>query len=184
MALTDTQADLPHRGNWTRYTPMTTSTSPVLRSRLQLALLNSRQKHKSLIEKGFTLVELMIVIVIVGILSAVALPNFLSQSAKAKITEPLGKVSAGLKQAQSLWVETGTFTGVDCDDIGFTASGDAYTENGWTYTCTPSGDGGSLTMTATGVAEGANANLGLTGCTITGATGVITACTKDTNAAS
>ena len=57
-----------------------------LNSRMQLALIN-RKKGRNLLEKGFTLVELMIVIVIVGILSAVALPNFLSQTSKAKATE-------------------------------------------------------------------------------------------------
>merc|ERR1711871_303198 len=55
-----------------------------LNSKLQLALLN-RKKGKNLIEKGFTLVELMIVIVIVGILSGVALPNFIGQRDKAKL---------------------------------------------------------------------------------------------------
>ena len=57
-----------------------------LNSRLQLALLN-RRGGRNLVEKGFTLVELMVVIVIVGILSAVALPSFLDQTNKAKATE-------------------------------------------------------------------------------------------------
>ena len=41
----------------------------------------------------------MIVVVIVGILSAVALPNFLSQTDKAKATEATSKISALLKEA-------------------------------------------------------------------------------------
>ena len=74
-----------------------------LNSRLQLELLN-RKKDRNLIEKGFTLVELMIVIVIVGILSAVALPNFLSQTAKAKATECTSKGGSimGLVGSESL----------------------------------------------------------------------------------
>jgi type IV pilus assembly protein PilA len=77
-----------------------------LNSRLQLALLN-RKKGRNLLEKGFTLVELMIVIVIVGILSAVALPNFLSQTSKAKATEVKTLATAALKEAQVAWTETG-----------------------------------------------------------------------------
>ena len=67
-----------------------------LNNRLQLALLN-RQKGNTALEKGFTLVELMIVIVIVGILSAVALPSFLGQQNKAKFTEATSKITAILK---------------------------------------------------------------------------------------
>ena len=64
-----------------------------LNSRLQLSLLN-RRKDRNLLEKGFTLVELMVVIVIVGILAGVALPNFLSQTNKAKATECTAKMGS------------------------------------------------------------------------------------------
>ena len=60
-----------------------------------------------MLEKGFTLVELMIVIVIVGILSAVALPNFLSQTSKAKATEAKTLGAAAMKEGQVAWTESG-----------------------------------------------------------------------------
>ena len=60
-----------------------------------------------MIEKGFTLVELMIVIVIVGILSSVALPNFLSQSNKAKGTEAKTQATSLIKTAASLYSDGG-----------------------------------------------------------------------------
>ena len=67
-----------------------------INSKLQLALIN-RKKGRNLIEKGFTLVELMIVIVIVGVLSAVALPQFLNQTGKAKLTEAKTLASSYVK---------------------------------------------------------------------------------------
>ena len=50
---------------------------------LQQALLKSKKATNKL-QKGFTLVELMVVIVIVGILSAVALPELTKAQDKAK----------------------------------------------------------------------------------------------------
>lgn len=86
------------------FTPMTS-----LKSRLALDLLNKHTQRKGL-SKGFTLVELMIVIVIVGVLSAVALPNFLAQTGKAKGTEAKSQISAVMKNAAAEFQQGGIGT--------------------------------------------------------------------------
>ncbi|WP_242027507.1 prepilin-type N-terminal cleavage/methylation domain-containing protein [Sphaerospermopsis sp. FACHB-1094] len=39
---------------------------------------------KNQVNAGFTIIELLIVFILIGILSAIALPSFLSQAAKAQ----------------------------------------------------------------------------------------------------
>ena len=90
-------------------------------TKLIQALSNRRQRLRSG-ESGFTLVELMIVVVIVGILSAVALPNFLSQTDKAKATEATTKISALLKEAHAEYQFDG-----DVDNVTTAMAGSATT---------------------------------------------------------
>jgi type IV pilus assembly protein PilA len=60
-------------------------------------------------DSGFTLVELLVVVVIIGVLAAIALPAFLAQSAKAKQSEAKVTLNAWVKGQQLYRYEYGRF---------------------------------------------------------------------------
>jgi prepilin-type N-terminal cleavage/methylation domain-containing protein len=64
---------------------------------------------KKLAAKGFTLVELMVVIVIVGILAAVAIPKFTVASHKAKCSEYPTVLSTMYQSEHTYQAENGSF---------------------------------------------------------------------------
>ena len=60
------------------------------------------------IQKGFTLIELMIVIAIVGILAAVALPAYQDYTVRAKISEGMARASEAKTAVTEYYSSTGT----------------------------------------------------------------------------
>ena len=59
-------------------------------------------KHTRLNKHGFTLIELMIVVAIIGILSAIAIPNFLRYQLKSKTAEAKSNIGA-IKISEEAW---------------------------------------------------------------------------------
>ncbi|MFH0926501.1 MAG: prepilin-type N-terminal cleavage/methylation domain-containing protein [bacterium] len=99
------------------------------------------QFRKELSKKGFTLIELMIVVAIIGILATIAIPSFTRFSCKAKQSEAKANLGSIFTAEKAFHIEVGSYG--------------TLTEINWTYEGTPRygsygiGVSGSLTFTAT-----------------------------------
>ena len=128
-------------------------------------------------EKGFTLIELMIVVAIIGILAAIAIPNFLNYQKKAKTSEAKTNLGAirtseeAYKAENDRYMAAAPYPGAPAtakqpwvvadsggfNTIGFAPSGNVYYEYAvqtFAASQVALADGGGFAV-ATGAAEGA-----------------------------
>ena len=115
------------------------------------------------VQQGFTLIELMIVVAIIGILAAVALPAYQDYTVRAKVSELL-LASSAPKTSVAEWFQTKSVMPPSATSAGFDVSANTSYVSGITYSATStvaiitvagknlggSTPSGTITLTGTG----------------------------------
>lgn len=114
--------------------------------------------------RGFTLIELMIVVTILAILASLALPAYNDYVIRGKVAEAAGNLSDLRTRLEHFYQDNrvyGTPDGANCGvDAGGTRRIQVPPPNSrfFTYACVVAGGGQTYTVTATGVAGDTIAN--------------------------
>jgi type IV pilus assembly protein PilE len=102
-------------------------------------------------QRGFTLLELMIVVAVIGILAMIGLPGYSDYVKRGKIAEATSSLSEVRVKLEQYFLDNRTYLGADAANLPCNATVLSAGKKYFTYACSNLG-AGTYTVTATGVA--------------------------------
>ncbi len=97
---------------------------------------------------GITLIEIMIVLVVVAVLAAIALPNYRESSARARRTEAKVALLQVATNQERVYLQSNSYT-TDMSQLGFASAGCNPTDSAAYRVCVTAADADTFTAVAT-----------------------------------
>ena len=106
------------------------------------------------LKRGFTLIEVMIVVAIIAILASVALPAYTDSIRRSSLTEAYGRLADFQTKLEQYYQDNRNYGGGACADAAGTGAWNSFVPVGggvkFTYACALTGGGQGFSLTATG----------------------------------
>jgi type IV pilus assembly protein PilA len=80
-------------------------------------MISKIRKRLAREEKGFTLIELLVVVIILGILTAIAIPSYLSFTGRAKTSAAKANLRSFVPDVESFYADNGTYASMNVGNL-------------------------------------------------------------------
>jgi type IV pilus assembly protein PilE len=102
-------------------------------------------------QRGFTLIELMIVVVVIGVLATIAYPSYMDYTQRARLAEARSELMNSRAKLEQYYQDNRQYTGADAAGFPCNATQLGANAKYFTYACALAAN--TFTVTATGVSS-------------------------------